>query len=165
MNIIIECITDKTFSFSYEEVITNVIEEALAQYHCPYETEVSVTITDNEQIQQVNKEYRNIDKATDVLSFPMVEYDIPGDFSCVEDNMDVFDPETGYLLLGDIMLSYDKIMEQAALYGHSSMRELAFLVAHSMLHLFGYDHMTEEERMDMEDRQEKILQSKGYIRV
>ena len=165
MNIIIECTTDKKFSFSYEDVITDVIEEALEEYNCPYETEVSVTIVDNEQIQQINAEYRDIDKATDVLSFPMIEYEVPGDFSSVEDNIDVFDPESGYLLLGDIMISYDKVIEQASQYGHSEVRELAFLVAHSMLHLFGFDHMDDEERKDMEERQEKILQQKGYVRV
>ena len=165
MEITLEYLAEKKFAFDYEKVVTDMVEEALEVYQCPYETEVSVTITDNTHIHQVNAEYRQIDRATDVLSFPMVEYDTPGDFSHVEECMDVFDPDTGYLMLGDIMISYDKVVEQAALYGHSEMRELAFLVAHSMLHLFGFDHMEEEERIDMEARQETLLKNRGYERT
>lgn len=97
---------------------------------CPYEAEVNVVLTDNEEIHQVNKEYRNVDAPTDVLSFPMLEYDTPSDFEHVEEDFaDCFNPETGELMLGDIMISVDKVEEQAEKYGHSMTRELAFLVA------------------------------------
>jgi probable rRNA maturation factor len=83
----------------------------------------------------------------------------------VEDHVeDCFDPETGELVLGDIMVSVEKVMEQAEAYGHSRERELAFLIAHSMLHLCGYDHMDEQERLRMEQRQDDILSGKGYHR-
>ncbi len=95
----------------------------------------------------------------------MVEYDSPSDFSHVEELFaDCFNPETGELLLGDIMISVDKVEEQAEKYGHSQTRELAFLAAHSMLHLLGYDHMEDSERLIMEEKQSQILESRGYTR-
>ena len=98
-------------------------------------------------------------------SFPMADYDSPSDFDRLEDMAsDYFNPETGELLLGDIVISVDKVKEQAEKYGHSETRELAFLVAHSMLHLCGYDHMVDEERLVMEKKQEEILKRGGYER-
>lgn len=122
-------------------------------------------LTDNQAIQEINREHRQIDAPTDVLSFPMVDYEAPSDFDHVEDAVeDYFNPETGELMLGDIVISVDKVEEQAEKYGHSQTRELAFLVAHSMLHLCGYDHMEEEERLLMEARQNEILERRGYTR-
>lgn len=142
-----------------------MVYAALDYEQCPYEAEVNVVLTDNPSIRQVNREYRNMDAATDVLSFPMVEYETPSDFSRVEELFaDCFNPESGELMLGDIMISMDKVEEQAEKYGHSQERELAFLVAHSMLHLLGYDHMEEAERLVMEKKQNEILESKGYTR-
>ena len=113
----------------------------------------------------MNRNFRGIDRPTDVLSFPLLNYDTPSDFSVAEEEeADSFDPESGELMLGDIVLSGDKILEQAEAYGHSVKREFAFLVAHSMLHLCGYDHMTEEEAKEMERRQEEILQSLSITR-
>ena len=147
------------------EKINQVIEAALDYAECPYEAEVNVILTDNDAIQAINKEYRQIDAPTDVLSFPMVDYEKPSDFDHVEDAVeDYFNPETGELMLGDIVISVDKVEEQAEKYGHSQTRELAFLVAHSMLHLCGYDHMVDEERLVMEDRQRQILDTRGYTR-
>ena len=95
----------------------------------------------------------------------MTSYERPADFSDLEDREpEAFHPETGELLLGDIIISMDKVKEQAKEYGHSCERELAFLVAHSMLHLMGYDHMEEEERLLMEEKQEEILRKCGYVR-
>ncbi len=132
---------------------------------CPYEAEVNIILTDDMEICRLNRDYRQIDRPTDVLSFPMLEFEQPSDFShAEEDYADCFNPETGELMLGDIILSVDKIREQAESYGHSQTRELAFLVAHSMLHLCGYDHMEEGEREEMEERQREILLSKGYKR-
>lgn len=95
----------------------------------------------------------------------MVDYERPSDFDHVENAAeDYFNPETGELMLGDIVISVDKVTEQAEKYGHSERRELAFLVAHSMLHLCGYDHMEDGERLVMEEKQEEILKRKGYER-
>lgn len=158
MNLIIEKETEIALDFDYERVIKHVVEYALDYIKCPYETQLNVTLTDNDEIHRINKEFRNIDSPTDVLSFPMVEYECPGDFSIVEENEeDYFDPDSGELVLGDIIISLEKVYSQAEEYGHSVKRELAFLTAHSMLHLFGFDHMKEEERKEMEKRQHDIL--------
>lgn len=158
MSIYIENETDFEIDFDYEELINKVINYSLDFIKCPYEVEINVVLTDNDGIWQVNKEFRNIDKPTDVLSFPMLEYECPGDFDCIdEDNDSLFNPETGELLLGDIMISLDKLDEQAKEYGHSKVREMGFLIAHSMLHLFGFDHMEDDERVEMESLQKQIM--------
>ncbi|HJC46987.1 MAG TPA: rRNA maturation RNase YbeY [Candidatus Lachnoclostridium pullistercoris] len=165
MTIEIEYEAEKKLDLPYETIIRDVIEEAMDYEGCPYEAEVSVVLTDNEAIREINRDYRQIDRATDVLSFPMVDYERPADFDGLEEHAeDYFNPETGELMLGDIIVSVDKVEEQAEKYGHSQERELAFLVAHSMLHLFGYDHMEEDERLVMEKKQAEILERKGYRR-
>ena len=151
-----EC--DIEFTFDIEEVAKMVIEKSLSYVGCPYDTEVNLLITDNEGIREYNREYRNIDRETDVLSFPNVDYNAPGDFSEVEATPETyFDLDSGRLILGDMIISAPKVKEQAEAYGHSEKREFAFLIAHSMLHLFGYDHMEDEERMVMEKHQKEIL--------
>ncbi|MDO4328239.1 MAG: rRNA maturation RNase YbeY [Lachnospiraceae bacterium] len=165
MTINIDYEAEKKLELPYEEIIRDIVLEALDYEECPYEAEVNVVLTDNEEIHKLNLEYRGIDRPTDVLSFPMLEYETPSDFSYVEDDFeDCFNPETGELMLGDIILSVDKIEEQAKSYGHSQARELAFLVAHSMLHLCGYDHMEDGEREEMEQKQREILELRGYKR-
>ena len=164
MTITIDYETSKKLEFDYEDYIHRVIEKAMDYEACPYEAEINVLITDNEQMRQINAENRGIDAPTDVLSFPMIEYATPADFDALEDMWEVFHPETGELLLGDIVLSVDKIKSQAEEYGHSVERELSFLVAHSMLHLFGYDHMEEDERTVMEQKQREILQQLSITR-
>lgn len=159
MTIEIEYETENRLPVKDREIIEAVVKEALDSENCPYDISLNVLLTDNEAIQEINKEQRGMDMPTDVLSFPMVEYFSPADFSLVEDCVeDYFHPETGELLLGDIVISVDKVLEQAENYGHSIKRELAFLTAHSMLHLFGYDHMQEEERVIMEQKQRAILE-------
>lgn len=149
----------------YETIIRDMVTAALDYEACPYEAEVNVLLTDNDEIRRLNREFRCIDAATDVLSFPMGDYETPGAFERLEEKPEeYFHPETGELLLGDIVISVEKVTEQAEQYGHSKDRELAFLIAHSMLHLFGYDHMEEEERKVMEEKQEAILKLKGYLR-
>jgi len=165
MTINIEKEVEVCFGFAENEYVEKVILAAMDYVDCPYEAEVNVLFTDNVGIHEMNREYREIDRPTDVLSFPMVEYSEPGNFDNLEDEQeDCFHPETGELLLGDIVLSYDKIKEQAAEYGHSELRELCFLVAHSMLHLFGYDHMEEDEREQMEQMQREILSGLQILR-
>ncbi len=165
MTVTIEYEAGEMLSLPYEEIIKNVAEEAIDYVGCPYEAEVSVLLTDNEGIHQINLDTRGIDSPTDVLSFPMCDFLTPGDFSGLEESPEeYFDPDTGMLLLGDIVISVDKVKEQAVKYGHSETRELAFLVAHSMLHLSGYDHVEDEERLCMERMQEEILEHRGYRR-
>ena len=152
-------------SDEFYDIIKDVAEYACDFVKCPYETEENVLLTDTEGIREINKDNRNIDKPTDVLSFPMLDYNEPADFSLAEENTyDYFDSESGNLMLGDIVISIDKVYSQAEEYGHSPKREIAFLTAHSMLHLFGYDHMEDDERERMEHLQERILNEKGYTR-
>lgn len=165
MTFYIESETDKGLPFDAEAVTKSVAEEALSQENCPYEVSLELLLTDNEHIQAINKEFRNIDRATDVLSFPNVDYETPADFSHLEEMAeDYFDLETGELCLGNIIISVDKVYEQAESYGHDVKREFAFLVAHSMLHLCGYDHMESEEAKVMEAKQEEILTKLGITR-
>lgn len=157
--------TEAVFEFDIQKVADSVIERVLETEGCPYEVQVNVLLTDNAGIRTYNAEFRNIDKETDVLSFPNVEYELAGDFSGVEKQAaDCFDPESGELILGDIIISVDRVKEQAESYGHSLKREFAFLVAHSMLHLCGYDHMEETEAKEMEQKQEDILIFLGITR-
>ena len=165
MTINIEYEAEKKLDLPYEEIIREVVAAALDYEKCPYEAEVNVLLTDDQEIHRINQEFRGIDRATDVLSFPMGDYETPSDFERLEEVAeDYFNLETGELLLGDIVISVDKVEEQAEKYGHSQARELAFLTAHSMLHLCGYDHMEEDERLVMEKKQEEILSLKGYTR-
>lgn len=151
--------------FDIEGTARVVIEKALEYEECPYETEVSLLLTTDSEIQAMNQSFRQIDAPTDVLSFPLLEYEIPGDFSKAEEcAMEIFDPESGELMLGDIVISKDKVLKQAKEYGHSPKREFAFLIAHSMLHLFGYDHMEDGERLIMEQKQREILEQVGILR-
>ena len=155
------------FDFAYAKLAEDVIAFCLSHENFPYEAEVNLTLTDNEEIHRINLEYRQIDRPTDVLSFPMVDYPAPADFSELEEenaSAEYFHPETGELILGDIVISVERARMQAEEYGHSLKREICFLTAHSMLHLFGYDHIEDEERVEMEQRQEQILQALGIIR-
>ena len=128
------------FDFEYESLAREVISFTLDHENFPYESEVNLTLTDNDGIHEINKMYRQIDRPTDVLSFPMLSYEAAGDFSKLEDDYDDnFNPDTGEIMLGDIVISVDKVLEQAESYGHTPRREYAFLIVHSMLHLFGYD--------------------------
>lgn len=112
--------------------------------------EISVTFTDNEQIRKLNAQYRDKDTATDVLSFPM------GENGVYDTNHD-----TGAKILGDIVLSMEKAMEQAETFGHSLQRETAYLTAHSVLHLLGYDHMENIERVRMREKEELVMEQLG----
>ncbi|MDD6790228.1 MAG: rRNA maturation RNase YbeY [Lachnospira sp.] len=161
--------TTRRLDFSAEDVIRQVVETAAELESFPVKFELSVTLTDNDGIWEINRQYRGVDRPTDVLSFPGLRFPAAGDFSRViadkEDSPeDYVDPETGLLILGDIVISLDKVVEQATEYGHSQKRELAFLTAHSMMHLFGYDHMEDDERKIMEKHQEAVLEKLGITR-
>lgn len=153
------------FDFDYQKLAQEVIDGCLDYVQFPYEAEVNLTLTDNEGIHAINKEFRGIDRPTDVLSFPMLSYSTPGDFAFLDDeDCEDFNPDTGEALLGDIVISVDKVLEQADAFGHSTKREYAFLITHSMLHLFGYDHMNEEEASVMEAKQKEILNKLNILR-
>ena len=165
MSLFIETEGKAEFDFDIREIAELVVNAVLEHEKCPYETEISLLLTHNDEIHEMNLEHRGIDRATDVLSFPMLEFDHPGDFSIIdEETADVFDPESGELMLGDIVISVDKVLEQAQEYGHSPKREYAFLIAHSMLHLCGYDHMDDEERKVMEEKQRAIMEKINILR-
>ena len=147
-----------------EALAKRVVEEALDYVGCPYEAEVNLLLTENAQIHEMNKEFRGIDRATDVLSFPMIDYPEPGTFDFLEEQEDCFDPESGELTLGDIVISKEKGLAQAQENRQSPMREYAFLIAHSVLHLTGYDHMEDEERQVMEQKQREIMERLDILR-
>ena len=114
-----------------------------------FENEISLTFTDNENIRQINKEYRDIDSETDVLSFPMYEKEE------LEEEKKSLD---GFIkMLGDIVISVEKAKQQAIDFGHSFEREVCYLVCHSMFHLMGYDHIDEEDKKIMREKEEKIM--------
>ena len=159
MQLYLENETEIAFDFDTEEIAKKVIEKVLEVENCPFDTEVNLLITDNEGIREYNVSMRGIDKPTDVLSFPGLFFEEPSVFFIPEEETaDYTNPENGLIVLGDIIISVDKVLSQAEEYGHSNKREFAFLVAHSMYHLCGYDHMTPDEAAVMEKKQEEILQ-------
>lgn len=159
------CEAKPCFHFHYRQLADRVIQQSLECEAFPYEAEINLTLTDSESIHELNRETRGIDAPTDVLSFPMLSYDAPADFDGIEENWgDTVNPDTGEVMLGDIVLNLDRVYSQAEEYGHSVKREYAFLITHSMLHLLGYDHMVPEEAAEMEARQRVILDALGIQR-
>ncbi len=147
--------------FDKEQTAKDVVEHILDKENCPWDVEVDILITDSEEVKEYNREYRDIDKTTDVLSFPNIDWEAPADYENVDEeefNCSSFNPETGLPILGEICLNKDRIISQAGEYGHSVKREFAFLIAHSMLHLLGYDHMEEDEAKVMEEKQKEYLE-------
>ncbi len=143
-----------------KKLVERAILHSLKFEECDFDAEVSVTFVDNEEIRVINRENRDIDKATDVLSFPMLEFDENGDIIDSE-----YDMNEEFLMLGDIVISAERAREQSIEYGHSFEREIAFLVVHSMLHLLGYDHVnSEEEEKIMFKKQDEILTELGITR-
>ena len=138
-------------SKEYNKVIENAIEECYKEEKLPLEKiYICITLTDNNNIKEINKEYRKIDKATDVLSFPMFEKD--------ELNKIIQQENVKEEIIGDIIISVEKVKEQAEEYGHSFERELSYMVVHGFFHLMGHDHMEEEEKKEMRAKEEKVLE-------
>lgn len=165
MTFYVENEVDAVWDFDMEKILQDVIRQTCDDVKCPYEVEVNLSVTDEEGIRTYNRTYRDIDSATDVLSFPAVDYDAPADFSHVRDNpLCYLNPDTQELVLGDVIVCAQRLRLQAAQYGHSELREFAFLVTHSMLHLFGYDHMQPLEEKEMFALQESVLQKLGIGR-
>jgi len=142
------------------KLIEKAVKLCVKKEGFPYPCEASVTLTDNENIKELNLEHRGIDKATDVLSFPIIEY-VNGEPQIQPGDID---PDSGRIFLGDIIISVEKAFEQAGNFGHSVERELAFLAVHGALHLLGYDHETETDEKRMFTLQEDILNEMGLIR-
>ena len=156
---IIENEQDKLeFTLEHEKLIKDVIEAALKHEGFEQDSFVSVTVTDNENIRVINNEQRNIDSATDVLSFPVLEFE---NGEMIENAGDVFEDK---LILGDIVLSLERAKEKSIEFGHSFEREIGYLVCHSVLHLLGYDHENEDEREIMRQKEEATLETLSLTR-
>lgn len=139
-----------------KKLLKKAVVTALGYENFGRDAELSLSFVTNEEIRELNSEYRGVDRPTDVLSFPMIDGDAD------EGDIDLY---SGAVVLGDIIISAEKAVEQAEAYGHSVERELAFLAVHSVLHLLGYDHeRSPEEEKDMFERQEKILSAAGITR-
>lgn len=152
--------TEVEVSAELEPLLQKVIQAALEAEGMESECEINVLITDDEGIHQINLEQRDVDRPTDVLSFPMFDLE-PGEHP---DEMDA-DPETGLIPLGDMVISLERTREQAAEFGHSVEREVCYLCVHSVLHLLGYDHMDEGPmKAQMREREEAILGELGITR-
>ena len=165
--IFLENETDFAPEFSMEEITLSVMEHVLTSEHCPFSCEVNLTVTDEDGIHTVNKEYRGVDAPTDVLSFPTADYAFPADFTALIKNGEYTanrNPDTDNYMLGDIMICKERVLSQAEEYEHSVKREFAFLVCHSLLHLIGYDHMKEEDARIMEAKQARYLEDLGITR-
>lgn len=159
-----ECETDISLGLDCEALAKKVAQSVLELENCPYDSQVNLVLTDNSGIHEVNRQFRGIDAPTDVLSFPMIPFETPADYQILDQDESFFDLDTEELLLGDIMISAERVISQAEDYGHSIKREFCFLVAHSMLHLLGYDHMVPEEAAIMEQKQEAALEKLGITR-
>ena len=152
MNVLISCDPEE---LTVDEITIPTIEAAAVKVSELYgldNAELSVTLTDNEHIHVINREYRGVDRPTDVISFALNESDEP----------EIEDAEIN--ILGDIIISLERAAEQAEEYGHSYRREIAFLTVHGLLHLLGYDHMEEDERLEMEEEQRVVMEALGISR-
>ena len=155
MTVLIDNRTEGDLDPEIENIINSAARESLSFEGFDENCEISVSLVTNEEIHAINKQFRNIDRETDVLSFPQLTF---------EEGEEISRNENGEIILGDIIISVEKAMSQSLEYGHSFQREMAFLTAHSMLHLMGYDHMTLEEEKEMFARQRKILENIGIGR-
>ncbi|MEA4816364.1 MAG: rRNA maturation RNase YbeY [Lachnospiraceae bacterium] len=139
----------------YADIIEAVLKTGLKSEGFGEDVEISLSFVTNDEIRDINKEFRKIDAATDVLSFPQIDFG---------KNEPIGKNEDGEAILGDIIISLEKAKEQAFVYGHSIEREIAFLSVHSLLHLLGYDHISEKEELAMRQKQKKILEEAGFLR-
>lgn len=139
--------------------IKEIIDYALKEEGVKVDYEVSVILIDNDEIRNINRENRNIDSATDVLSFPMLEYPEGEVFKDAYFDYEFDDTylDDGKLVIGDIAISLERAKQQSVEYGHSFEREVLYLTVHSVLHLMGYDHMEEDDKKKMREREEEIL--------
>lgn len=143
-------------NFEYDNTLKDVVTACIEEENYPNNIEVSIVLVDNNEIQKLNYQFRNNDKVTDVLSFPMTENEL--------DDKNNINLDTNEIVLGDIIISLPKAIEQANEFEHSLKRELSFLTAHSMFHLMGYDHQALEAESNMKQKQNKVLSKLGIER-
>ena len=155
MTVWIDNRTDWDLTPEYEKLMNEVSLKCLEYEGFDTNCEISVSFVTGEEIKAINSQFRHLDKETDVLSFPMLTFE-EGESTEVN--------EKGEIILGDIIISVERAKEQAIEYGHSLQREMAFLTAHSMFHLLGYDHMTEDEEKEMFTKQREVLEILGIRR-
>ncbi len=156
MDVFIENLQDKIeVSEEMLDLMKRAVEISLKVEHFDISSEISILLVDNARIREINCEYRNIDKATDVLSFPIVDMH-DGIMNSSSGDIDL---DENILILGDIIISMEKTGEQAYEYGHSFERELIFLLTHGVFHLLGYDHDTVEREAKMMGRQNEVLEN------
>lgn len=148
------------------KLIKDIVKYTLKQEMFYWDYEISIIFIDNENIKKINNEYRNINEETDVLSFPMLEYPKGKTYKDVYVDFEFDDSyfNENKIVLGDIALSFEKAKEQSIEFGHSLLREISYLVVHSVLHLLGYDHMENEDKLKMRKREEEILKSFNLAR-
>ena len=148
MTVLIDNRANLEFPQEFEEMINQVALKTLEFEQYTTECEISLSLVTPQEIRQINNQFRRIDKETDVLSFPLLTFS-EGEVADTNENHEI--------MLGDIIISVERAKEQAEEFGHSLKREIAFLTAHSMFHLLGYDHMEEEEEKEMFKKQEEVL--------
>jgi len=155
MTVVVDNRTEEVVSEEILKAMEKVVGMSLSYEEFDEDCEISISIVENQEIQAINKQFRGIDSATDVLSFPQLTFE-EGEVADVN--------EKDEIILGDIIISLERAKEQAEEYGHSLKREMAFLTAHSMLHLMGYDHLEPDEEEDMNLKQKEILEEAGIPR-
>lgn len=153
LNILYDDRTGNGLEQKYSCLIRKIAEQTLKSEGVSINTEISVSFVDNAEIRNINKRFRRIDKETDVLSFPLIDFKRENNFNKYE-----------LYEIGDIIISYEKALRQSEEYAHTIEREIAFLTAHSMLHLLGYDHMNHDGEKIMFEKQKNILNSLGIVR-
>ena len=165
MALLIDCRVDDGFEEAYGQFLEGVVEKAAELLSLPVPVEISLVLTDDDEIQELNKSYRGIDRPTDVLSFPMLELDPFDEEEWAESLRSNSDPDSGETVLGDIVISIDRAREQGEEYGHGFDRELGFLMAHGILHLLGYDHEENDDKARaMRGFEEDILKALSLFR-
>lgn len=162
-------VSDKyIFEFDYKSLAKKITKKLLELENLHYDFSYNLSIVDKLTIKKINKENRNINKITDVLSFPNIDFKKPSSFKAyIKDDVcdvSILDLTTKTIFLGDVVMCYDKILEQSKLYNHSIKREYSFLLVHSLLHLLGYDHMDIKDERKMFKKQDEILDSLNIIK-
>ena len=155
MTVVVDNRTEEELNADIINAMEKAVKVSLFYEEFDEACEISISIVNNQEIQEINHQFRSINSVTDVLSFPQLTFE-EGELADVN--------EKDEIILGDIIISLERAKEQAEEYGHSLKREMAFLTTHSMLHLMGYDHMEAEEEEDMVQRQKEILEQAGIPR-
>lgn len=153
----------KVYSEENAELLSSVAEKVYKELKQRINLSVDVSFVSASEIKKLNSENRNVDAVTDVLSFPMLDR-IKGKVIKKSDYPFDYDSDEKALFLGSVAICREKIISQAKEYGHSEKRETAYLFAHSLLHLFGYDHMTEEDKKEMRNIEERVMSALGIVR-